>query len=211
MACTAACPSGALEACAQLMTGEQIMAEVMKDSVFYGSNGGLTLSGGEPLLHGEAIVPLLRAARASRLTTVVETCGIFDVNLLDTIVPLTDLFLWDVKDTDSARHRANTGGALETVLSNLRKADALGAKTRLRCILMQDVNLNHQHLSAVAALFCTLRHCEGVELIPYHTYGDAKNQQLGRASAAHPEWIPSAEQMNDARAFISQHAVLIPG
>lgn len=211
MACTEACPSGALEATATLMSTETIMAEVIKDRAFYGTTGGLTLSGGEPLLHGRSVLPLLQAAKAAGISTAIETCGVFDASLLEELVPLTDLFLWDVKDTDPSRHQQNTGGALSTVLANLRMADALGARTRLRCILLSGVNLNEAHLTALAELYGTLRHCEGIELLPYHTYGDSKNEQLGRASAAQSEWIPSEEELATARTFISQHAKLFQG
>ena len=194
-----------------MLTSEQIMAEVLKDRAFYGERGGLTLSGGEPLLHGRAVLPLLQGAKAAGITTAIETCGVFAPELLTDIVPLTDLFLWDVKDTDPLRHQNNTGGALDTVLENLRRADALGARTRLRCILLHGVNLNEQHLAALAALYHSLQHCDGVELLPYHTYGDAKNAQLGRPSAAHPEWIPPEDELAFAREYITKHAVLIPG
>ena len=211
MACADACPSGALEACARMMSPGAILDEVLKDRAFYGSQGGLTLSGGEPLLHGRAVLPILAGAKAAGITTAIETCGVFDADLLDELVPLTDLFLWDVKDTAPARHQAYTGGKLDTVLSNLRKADALGAKTHLRCIMVAGVNLNDAHLSALAALYHTLHHCEGIELLPYHTYGDAKNTQLGRAGTAHPEWIPTDGQMSRACAIIEQQAVLVRG
>ena len=211
MACAEACPTGALEACAKAMTPEEIVAEVLKDRAFYGADGGLTLSGGEPLLHGRAILPLLRKVKEAGITTAIETCGVFEPALLEEFVPLTDLFLWDVKDTDPVRHKENTGGALETVLSNLRQADDMGAKTRLRCILLRGVNLNPVHLRNLCELYHHLRGCEGIELLPYHTYGDAKNEQLGRASSAHPEWIPTDEQMADACTFIEQHAVCIRG
>lgn len=211
MACTSACPSGALEACTTMMSPEAIWQEVMKDRAFYGERGGLTLSGGEPLLHGRAIFPLLQAAKDAGITTVIETCGIFDASLLEEIIPLTDLFLWDVKDTDPLRHQANTGGSLQTVLANLRRADSLGGRTRLRCILLSGVNLNEPHLAALCDLFRSLRHCEGIELLPYHTYGDSKNAQLGRPSTAHPEWIPTEEQLTFAREYIDKHAVLIRG
>ena len=195
----------------QWMTADAIMAEVLKDQAFYGASGGLTLSGGEPLIHGEDVLHLLRAAKNAGITTAIETCGIFAPGLLETLVPLTDLFLWDVKDTDSARHLANTGGSLSLVLANLRRADKLGAKTRLRCVLLEGVNLNDDHLHAVTELFHSLHNCEGIELLPYHTYGDAKNLQLGRCSAAHPEWIPSPDRMAAAREFIQRHAVCIKG
>ena len=211
MACTSVCPSGALEACTKLMTSDDILQEVMKDRAFYGERGGLTLSGGEPLLHGQAILPLLQGVKAAGLTIAIETCGIFDASILEELVPLTDLFLWDVKDTDPIRHQQNTGGSLTTVLGNLRRADALGARTRLRCILLSGVNLNESHLAALCDIFHSLQHCEGIELLPYHTYGDSKNTQLGRASAAHPEWIPTEDAMTFAREYIDKHAVLIRG
>ena len=209
MACTDACPSGALEPCACMMSAEEIMAEVMKDRAFYGTKGGLTLSGGEPCLYKEQMLPLLQSAKDAGITTVIETSGMFEASLLNALVPLTDLFLWDVKDTDPVRHLKNTGGTLETILSNLRKADSMGAKTRLRCILLHGVNLNDTHLANLVSLYRTLHHCEGIELLPYHTYGDSKNLQLGRVSAAHTEWIPTAEEMEHARTWIARHAVLI--
>ena len=211
MVCTATCPSGALEACTRLMSTDAILQEVMKDRAFYGERGGLTLSGGEPLLHGRAILPLLQGAKDAGVTTAIETCGVFDASLLEKTVPLTDLFLWDVKDTDPLRHQQNTGGSLTTVLGNLCQADALGARTRLRCILLRGVNLNESHLAALCEVFHSLRHCEGIELLPYHTYGDSKNTQLGRPSAAHPKWIPSEDEMAFARDYIDNHAVLIRG
>ena len=211
MTCTETCPSGALEACATWMPVEAILQEVLKDRAFYGERGGLTLSGGEPLLHGLAILPLLQGAKDAGITTAIETCGVFSANLLSTLIPLTDLFLWDVKDTDPVRHQANTGGTLSTVLDNLRQADAMGARTRMRCILLSGVNLNEAHLAALAELFHQLHHCEGIELLPYHTYGDAKNGQLDRPAAAHLEWIPTEEQLAFAREYIDKHAVLIRG
>lgn len=211
MACTAACPTGALEACMQMMSPDDIMAEVLKDRAFYGTAGGLTLSGGEPLLHGQGLLPILQAARDTGITTVIETCGVFDSSLLPEIIPLTDLFLWDVKDTDDTRHRANTGVPVGPVLANLRLADSLGARTRLRCILLQGVNLNEEHLARISELYHSLKNCEGIELLPYHTYGDSKNLQLGRKSAAHPEWIPSDDQLDAARSYIRLHAKYISG
>lgn len=211
MSCASACPSGALEACATMMNADAVLQEVLKDRAFYGERGGLTLSGGEPLLHGRAILPLLLGAKDAGVTTAIETCGVFAPSLLEDLVPLTDLFLWDVKDTDLIRHQQNTGGSLATILTNLRRADALGARTRLRCILLRGVNLDEAHLASLCEVFHSLHHCEGIELLPYHTYGDSKNAQLGRPSAAHPEWIPTEEQLTFARDYIDHHAVFIRG
>lgn len=120
-----------------------------------------------------------------------------------------DLFLWDIKDTDDARHRLYTGVSNESIIGSLRRADALGAKTVLRCILLKSVNLDDRHLQAVADLYGTLKHCAGIELIPYHTYGVSKYAQLGLRADAHRDWVPSAEDMRRAEALLEQSAPVI--
>ena len=106
--------------------------------------------------------------------TAIETCGHFSSAILPELVNTTDLFLWDIKDTDNMRHLANTGVSNDRIISNLKEADTLGVKTILRCILLKSINLNAEHLKAIAEIYCALSHCNGVELIPYHTYGASK-------------------------------------
>lgn len=202
MRCVQVCPAGALEACAHEMTQQEIVLQVQKDRAFYGEHGGVTVSGGEPTVYGSALVNLLQQMKQEGISTALETCGYFDAALLDALVPVTDLFLWDVKDTDDGRHRRNTGVSNQTILQNLRQADALGAKTILRCILVKTVNLNRAHLQAVASLYHSLQHGIAVELLAYHTYGNSKNRQLGVAESVHPDWIPTPEEVLQAEAFL---------
>lgn len=188
--CAAACPTAALEICGRSMRVDALMAEIEKDRAFYGVDGGLTLSGGEPLLQAAGCMELLRACRKAGISTVVETCGQFDPAILPELVPLVDLFLWDVKDTDSARHRAYTGVGSERILANLHKADALGGRTRLRCILVNTVNTDAAHYAALQSLRKELANCEGIEYIPYHAYGGAKAEFLGREDNGREDWVP---------------------
>lgn len=106
---------------------------------------------------------LLREAKTAGLHTAVETCGFFEEAWLSEAVPVTDLFLWDFKDSDEGRHLANTGVSLQPILKNLRAADEQGASIRLRCILIRSVNLTREHLEAIAGLYASLRHAEGVD------------------------------------------------
>lgn len=207
--CAAACPAGALEPCSSEMSPDEVFAEVRKDKAFYGETGGVTLSGGEPMLYPEESADLLKKCREDGIGTAVETCGWFDEALLPEIGPLTDLFLWDVKDTDAARHLANTGVSPEPILRNLRAADEMGFATRLRCILVRGVNLNAEHLRKISELCGSLKHCRGVELLPYHTYGSSKEVQLGRPDGSRREWIPAGDELRAAEEFFGERGQLI--
>lgn len=205
--CVSACSTGALEGCAEVLSVDEIFCNVMKDAVFYGDIGGVTFSGGEPTVYAEELIELLKLFHDNGINTAIETCGYFDPTILPELVKLTDLFLWDVKDTDNERHLMNTGVSNKLITDNLMAADALGAKTVLRCILLSGVNLFTEHLLNIASLYSSLKNCSGVELIPYHTYGASKRIQLGLNENVHREWIPSAEELRKAKELLRQYNV----
>ncbi len=206
-ACAEACPTGALVACGEEMTVAQIIDTVGRDIAFYGEKGGVTLSGGEPFAQGEAIVALLRACKQKGLSTAVESCGYADLEILQAALPFVDLFLWDVKDTDAARHERYTGVSNEKILQNLRAVDAAGTRTRLRCILVNGVNTERAHYEKIAALARELQHCEGVELLPYHAYAGTKATHLGLPDNGNAAWIPTDAQVSEARSVLQSAGV----
>lgn len=197
--CAKDCWTGALALSGQRYTIPELMAVLERDRAFYGAEGGVTLSGGEPLMQPEGCLALLRACREAGISTAIETCGQFNQAILPELVPLVDCFLWDIKDTDSARHRRMTGVGTEQILANLHAADALGAKTRLRCILVNTVNAEDAHYLAVHALRETLHGCTGVEWLPYHAYAGTKATFLGRPDNGRTDWIPTDVQLERAR------------
>lgn len=180
MACADTCPASALEAVSRTMTLEEVLEQVCLDRVFYRNRGGLTVSGGEPTLQQEGLLALLDGVKGQGISTCLETCGVFPEALVPELLKRTDLFLYDIKDTDPVRHLENTGGDLEQILKNLAKIDAGGGKTVLRCILIPGVNLESAHAQALAQLYKTLSNCLHIELLPYHPYGLSKAEQLGR-------------------------------
>ncbi len=191
--CAEACPSNALEAAGKLMSVGDILATVRRDAAFYGADGGMTLSGGEPMAHPRAALALLKAAKAEGIDTAVETCGYFDENLLPELCSHANLLLWDIKDSDPARHLQNTGVELAPVLANLRRADMLGTKIRLRCIIIQGVNYfgpDCEHVRKISELKNELKSCAGVDLIPYHPMGDSKCERLGMPYWGGREYVP---------------------
>ena len=207
MKCVSNCPTGALENCAKWLSEEELYNEIMKDTAFYSEGGGITFSGGEPTVYADKLIPLLNRIQEKNIHTAIETCGYFNPIILPQLVKAVNLFLWDIKDTNNARHISNTGVSNEPIIKNLKTADSLEAKTVLRCILLKSVNLNADHLKSIADIYHSLNHCSGVELIPYHTYGASKSIQLGLANNAHREWIPSENDIYEAKELLQQYAV----
>ena len=200
-ACAEACPAKALEICGHVYAPEELAQLVARDVAFYGKEGGVTLSGGEPFLQGEAAIALLRSCREKGFSTAVETCGYADPKIIAEAVPLVDLFLWDIKDTNEERHLRYTDVSNERILRNLKMADELGAKTRLRCILVNGVNTEEAHYRRVADLAASLDRCEGVEWLPYHAYSGTKAVFVGHSDNGRREWIPTEEQLAQARSI----------
>ena len=198
-ACVRACAAKALAVSSRKMTVGEIMAVAERDRAFYSERGGVTLSGGEPLCQPDGALALLRACREAGISTAVETSGYFDPAILSALVPLVDTFLWDVKDTNDERHRRYTGVSNERILNNLRRADALGARIRLRCILVAGVNDGDERLGETARLRDSLAGCVGVDVLPYHTFGEAKAAFAGLERPQREEWIPSDEAVRRAR------------
>ena len=207
--CAKACPAEALVPAKRDMSVEEIFAEIERDRAFYGKDGGVTLSGGEPLIHGEGIIALLKLCRENNISTAIETCGYVSADTLKKVIPYVDCFLWDIKDTDSARHKKHTGVPNESIIENLLLADRLGARTVLRCIVVRGVNANEAHAEALADLFGKLSNCEYIELIPYHAYGGSKMLPLGKTDNGNREWIPTEDEMTQMRDILSSHGIRV--
>jgi pyruvate formate lyase activating enzyme len=202
-ACVAACPSEALRLYGGETTVDEIMRDVVKDRAFYeASGGGLTLSGGEPTVQLAFCLALLRAAKAAGIHTCVETCGFAPRESFEALAPLTDLFLFDYKDADGARHAANTGVSNERILDNLRWLHGQGAAIVLRCPLVPGVNDDDAHLRSIGALRRELPRLAGVDLLPYHEAGFGKYERLGRPRPALGAAAPDAARQAQWRRAI---------
>ncbi len=193
--CVDVCPTNACEMVATPMSIQEILAEVIKDQAFYGEHGGVTLSGGEPLVHIEAI-ELLKELKNNNLSTVVETCGFVAQENIQQAIAHTDLFYWDIKDTDNTRHIENTGVSNVPIIDNLLFADKHGAKTVMRCIMVKNVNMDMKNIDGIIDIYKQLKNCQGIELLPYHTYGSSKHALLGGEENGDKKYIPLQEDLD---------------
>ncbi len=207
--CATKCPTCALEIIGKDYTTQELFEIIEKDRAFYGQNGGVTISGGEPFMQCNETFALLKLCKENGIHTTIDTCGYFNSDILEQAVSLTDLFLWDIKDTDSQRHKKYTGVTNEQIINNLILADSMGAKTRIRCILVNGVNTNEQHYANVFNLVSKLKNCEGVEFIPYHAFGGGKSEALGKGNSGNNSWIPSKSQIVEAKNYLQQRGICV--
>ena len=131
--CLEACPSGARDAFGQLMSLDQVMTEVLKDLPFYEqSGGGVTFSGGEPLMQPEFLLNLLIECKRQGLHTAVDTSGSVNYDVIDEISSYVGLFLYDLKLMDPKRHQELTGADNQVILRNLERLIKEGARVMVR-------------------------------------------------------------------------------
>ena len=176
------CPTGALHWVGKWRTAGEVMAEVRRDRPFYGQNGGLTLTGGEPTMQPAMCEALLWLAMHDGIATAMETCGHTQWAVYERLLPWLDLVLYDVKHLDPAVHLQHTGFDNSLILDNLVKLTAAGANVRVRIPLIPGFNAQPETVAAIAEY---VRHLPGavagVDLLPYHALGKAKYMALGRA------------------------------
>ena len=176
--CARECPTGALELRGETCTPEELLDLVCRDRPFYEqSGGGVTFSGGEPLMQFDFVKQCLHLLRDGGVHICLDTSG-WGGHAAE-FAPLVDLFLWDIKHTDAEKHRALTGVELAPILQSLRKTDERGAKIRIRCPIIPEVNATEEHLRAVGKIAQPLKHLEGIDLVPYHPLGMSKSAALG--------------------------------
>ena len=167
---------------AEELTPEEVLAEYRKNRAIY-ENGGITVTGGEPLVQTGFVTELFEKAHAEGIHTALDTSGItFDpenTEEIDRLLDACDLVLLDLKHMDSAHHRALTGRGNENVLAFARHLSRRGIKTHVRHVLVPTLTDSEEHLKRLAAFIATLKNVEKIDLLPYHTMGKAKYASLG--------------------------------
>ena len=179
--CAEACPTGALSLCGEAMTAEDVMKIVRKDRHYYDeSGGGVTLSGGECLLHPDFCADLLRTCREEGIHTTLESALFVPTENLTGVLPLADHLFADVKLPDGERHKQWTGQDNGLILRNLAVALSSGVPVTVRIPLIPTVNDAPADMDAFASLLNGLG-VERVELLRYNYLAESKYASLGQA------------------------------
>lgn len=194
--CAKECYSKALTTIGRNATAEEVIEEVMRDEMFYEtSGGGITLSGGEPILQREFLKTVLAMARERSIHTALETNAVYNFALLDGVKENVDLFLVDFKATDRDAHKRLTGADNTLVLENLKKLHDEGRNVLIRCPIVLGQNDTQEHFKKIAELTYEYPDFMGAELLPYHRLGVSKINRFGLTDdVPHVEFdIPTRE------------------
>lgn len=195
---------GSDEICGREMSVEDVMAEVRRDVVFYRvSGGGLTLTGGEPLMQADFAFALAQAARREGIAVAIDTCGFAPWDVFARLMPVTDLFLYDLKCIEPRRHRELTGVENALILENLRRLDTAGARLWMRLPLVPGLNDSEADLLALRREIELLAHVEKVEVCPYHAIGLEKYERFGLKPPYCEKRLPSAGEIERWKATLN--------
>lgn len=183
--CTEICLDDANEIVGREMTASEVMAEVLKDKMFYEtSGGGLTVTGGEPSYQADFALELLRLAKESGISLAVETCGIGSRDFYNEAADLGTTFLFDIKCVDSERHRKLTGADNAHIMDNLRYLMERNADIVIRLPLVPDCNDSEEDIALLAEFLNSNKgKYRYAEIMPYHALGIAKAEKLGVQAA----------------------------
>ncbi len=218
-ACVETCFTEALQKIGKQVTPSEVVAEALLDRDFYAtSGGGVTLSGGEPLLQPGFTLAVLAALRAEEIHTALETTTYCAWETIEAALPITNLFMVDLKHLDSAKHQAATGVSNDRILANTRRLAQSGAQILFRTPVVPGVNDTVEEISAIAQYvreLGALRADRGaglaLELLPFHHLASDKYTSLGMEYRAAGLVPPNKEHMAELNAAALQVRLLPRG
>ena len=210
-ACVPVCRAEAREIAGKKMTVGEVLEKILRDKLFIdASGGGMTLSGGEALMHPEFARCLFYACRESGLHTAIETCSFAPRESVDRVFEFVDLALLDIKHMDSAEHRRLTGVGNELILDNIRHVyHDLGVKTVIRVPTVPGYNDSRENIAATAEFAAReLGSDVWLHLLPYHRLGESKNESLGKKPDLSID-VPSDEHMQELKALAESYGISV--
>ena len=193
---------------------DELMNELIKDRIFYEeSNGGVTFSGGEPLMQPEFLKEMLEECQANGIHTVVDTSGFASTDIITEIAQSTDLFLYDIKLMNDGKHQEYTGVSNQTILKNLIELDQLGKKIIIRIPIVPELTDTNENLFAIRGFISYLNNVVEVNLLPYHRAGGGKYTKYGRENKMGDTVSPERKNLENIRDFFieSKYKVKIGG
>ncbi len=189
--CVENCMNNAFQQIGKEYSTEEIIREIKKDIPFYGNDGGVTLSGGEPLFQHEFSLSILKRCKEEGISTVLDTSGYATREIIEEILKYTGLVLLDIKHMDTEKHRNETGAGNEIILKN---AEFIAGKTKIRFSLplIPGFNDDDKNIEETAK-FAVFLKVKFIDINPFHTFGADKYGYLG-LSNPYPIYLPSTKE-----------------
>ena len=211
--CMDVCISSALSIVGEKKRISELYEIIEEDKKFYElSGGGVTLGGGEVLMQSEAAANLLMVCKQEGINTAVETCGYARLNSLLKVAEFTDLFLFDLKHTDSQRHFELTGVHNELILQNLEELIHRRYDVKIRIPLLKGINDSKKEINEIVNLLLPYRNYKnfkGIDLLPYHKLGVNKYKQLGLEYKIKEDLSLNVDELKRIENYITKYDISI--
>lgn len=205
--CQDVCYNGALTLYGKEMSVEEVLPALLEDKDFYEtSGGGITISGGECLIHADFCRELLKAVKAEGINTAIDTCGLVSKDAIDKVIPYTDVFLYDFKAFDENVHIKCTGQSNKQILENLKYIDDCGKDIEIRIPFVPGYNSDQ--IERIAQFMSTLKHLTKVRVLPYHNFAGSKYESLDMENTL-PETLPTNEELEKAKNAIRSFGIKV--
>ena len=196
--CTEECPTTALEMCGKVWTMEALMAEIEKErAVMEDSGGGVTLCGGEPLMHHAYTLELLKELGRRGFHRTVDTSLYASQEVVAEVAKECELILADLKIMDPDKHRLYTGVPNDLILQNIRYLADGGHPFLIRIPLIEGINADEQNMDATGRFLASLRASVTVHLLPYHDVGKDKHRRMLPPSVYNPQNYPMSSPTDE--------------
>ena len=205
--CIEECYTEARKIVGEISTVEEVYNEVEKDKVFYkNTGGGITLSGGEPLLQWKFSVTLLKKCKENSINTAIETCGFAKWENFKAVLEYTDYLLFDIKIANPVLHKEYTGQTNELILSNLMNASKLNKIIVIRLPLIPGVSDSPKNLKETVIISKKVNAIE-IHILPYHEIGVGKYKTVNRHYMLRKTHLPSNKEIEDAKKYIESEGI----
>ena len=178
-ACVADCPTGALDRFAKVYTVEELYKELIKDEGYFGSDGGVTIGGGEASMHGRFTLELIKKLQRDYIHVALDTCGYITSQEGLAAFDTADLVLFDIKGMDDALHKEATGVSNKLIHENLMRRNASGKDIIIRLPIIPGYSDSSENIRQTAELLAPLKAVKRVDVLLMHTYSGLKYRQLG--------------------------------
>ncbi|MHA1300314.1 MAG: glycyl-radical enzyme activating protein [Candidatus Helarchaeota archaeon] len=203
MQCVETCYAEALEIAGNEMTVEEVIKEIVKDRPFYEkSGGGITVSGGEPLMQPKFLKTLLEECKKRNINTAIETCGYSNWESFKEALEFIDLVLIDIKHMNSTQHKELTGKANELILENIQKIAKLKKPTIIRFPLIPGYNDSDENIGKIGEFVKSLEGINEINIIPFHRLGESKYEHLDREWKMQNTKPPSQERLEEVKKML---------
>ena len=204
--CVEVCPAGAYKLIGRSMSVDELVRELVKDRVFYEvSDGGVTISGGEPALQHHFVKNVALELKRDQIHVALDTCGNVPWEDLQDLIDVVDLVLYDIKLVDNEKHSRFTGASNEVVKQNAEKLSKAGVPLIIRLPILPRINDTIKEIKGILGFIKGLETVKRIDLLPYHKLGIGKYHMLGKEYQLGSLEPPEREHLEELRGSIEAY------